>query len=975
MSTNSKLQTAVRLALGVGAGALAVSVAPAAYAQDSGTDQVIEEIVTTGSRIRRADLESASPVTVIDQEDILVTGVTDVGALLQRLPSMSGSPIGTTTNNGGNGNVRIDLRGLGAIRTLTLVNGKRTVDGGDYQTIPAAMIERVEILKDGASAVYGSDAVAGVVNIITKKNFEGLRIDAQTADWFDSAGAQNSVSVLAGKVYDDGSFMFGAEYVKQDEAYQSDAPWDYFQDSYFIYPGGCEAQLTAPYDGTGDPATSGCYIVGSSRIPSSRLGFIDTDPSATNNSQGTFLIGDGGAATQPYEVGMMVPHDGRTYNYAPVNYIQTPYERVNLFAEASMDLSDTLTLSGELRGNLRTSAQELAPMPYNSPTDPGYAGVFDDGVNPPTAYNGISEDNYYLRRAVDAYNAANANQLTYQPIADARRRMIETTRRFTQDITQIQANMTLAGSFNEVDWDVYYNKGWRARTDVDFGQFFGPNISNAFGPSMDADGDGQPECYQDIADPSTLITGCVPFNFFGGGVVNADGTPALTTVTPDMIDYVAIDLVDTFRAEQDQAGFSITGAVFELPGGPMGWAAGYEYRKETFDYQPDSAKQKDEATGNTGAGTNGGYDSNSVYGEVFLPVFDNGSQALNLKGGVRWDDFSTFGDDTTYQAGIEFQIVESIKVRSTYGTVFRAPNIGETFAGQVDSFPTYLDPCAPNTNPDGIAPGCGGNTTVQLDTQVLARVGGNPFLIAETGDTFTAGVVWTPQFGDSDLSITVDYWETNLEDLITNLGVQYILDDCYYDGNQSSCQLITRRSGDFSIAQILDAPLNAALGTAKGIDTEIRWNFDTSFGGFETALLWAHNTDRSRTAFVGDDVEDLLGRYTDPGAAWAQDKMNYSIGYYRNDFSVRYLGEYISDLQADVSFLSDYIQDVPSQLYHDLIVGYDIQSTGTRFAAGITNFTDEAPPYIDFGFNASTDPSTYRLFGRGYYVRISQSFQ
>lgn len=963
MSTNSKLQTAVRLALGVGAGALAVSVAPSAYAQDSGADEVIEEIVTTGSRIKRADLESASPVTVIDQDDIRVTGVTDVGELLQRLPSMGGSPIGTTTNNGGNGSVQIDLRGLGAIRTLTLVNGRRTVDGGDYQTIPASMIERVEILKDGASAVYGADAVAGVVNIITKQNFEGVQIDAQVADWFDSTGSQFSASLIAGKVFDGGSFLMGAEYVKQEEAYQSEAPWDYFQDSWFIYPAGCEkGGVTRPYDGTGDPATSGCYPLGSSRIPASRLGFIN---------QGTFLIDDAQAATTPYEVGMMVPHDGRTYNYAPVNYIQTPYERTNLWAQGNMDLSDTLTLSGELRANFRSSSQELAPMPYNSPTDPGYSSTFN-GV----AYNGISEDNYYLTRAVDAYNANPANAgspLAYEPISNGRRRMIETTRRFEQDINQVQANITLAGSFNEIDWDVYYNKGWRNNSSIDFGQFFGPNLSNAFGPSMDIDGDGQPECYADINDPSTVIAGCVPFNFFGGGVVDAAGIPTLTTVTQDMIDYVGIDLVDNIKSEMDQGGFSITGANFELPGGQMGWAAGYEYRKEQVDFQPDSAKQKDEVTGNTGAGTNGQYQSDSVYGELFLPVFDNGSQHLNLSGGVRWDDFSTYGDDTTYQLGIEFGIIESLKVRATYGTVFRAPNLFESFGGQVDSFPTYLDPCDPSVNGGVLAPGCNGQTTVQLDTQVLARVGGNPDLEAETGETLTAGIVWTPQFGDSDLSITVDYWQVDLENLITTLGVNTTLDNCYREQIAEFCTLVTRRASDFSIAQILDAPLNAAAGTAAGIDTEVRWNFDTSFGEWETALLWAHNTDRTRTPFAGEAATDLLGTFN--GNMFAEDKINYSVGWFKNDFSIRYLGEYISGIEADISFIAGYTQKIDSTLYHDLIMGYDLQSTGTRFSAGITNFTDEAPPYIDIGFNASTDPSTYRLFGVGYYLRISQSFE
>jgi outer membrane cobalamin receptor len=186
MSSNYKLRAAVRLALCVGSGALAFGSAPTALAQDSAADEPIEEITVTGSRIKRADLDSASPVTVLDRQEILATGVTDIGKLLQRMPSMSGFALATTTNNGGDGSVEVNLRGMGVDRTLTLVNGLRVVDNGDYQTIPANMIERVEILKDGASAIYGADAVAGVVNIITRKDYEGFSLDVQQTDWFDT---------------------------------------------------------------------------------------------------------------------------------------------------------------------------------------------------------------------------------------------------------------------------------------------------------------------------------------------------------------------------------------------------------------------------------------------------------------------------------------------------------------------------------------------------------------------------------------------------------------------------------------------------------------------------------------------------------------------------------------------------------------------------------------------------------------------
>jgi outer membrane receptor protein involved in Fe transport len=948
-------------------------------AQDSAaeSDEVLEEIITTGSRIKRADLDSASPVTVIDQEMILASGLTDVGQLLQRMPSMAGSPIGTTTNNGGNGSVQIDLRGMGVNRTLTLVNGLRTVDGGDYQTIPANMIERVEILKDGASAVYGADAVAGVVNIITRRDFEGFEITAQTADFLDmDDGGLNSIGLIAGKTFDGGNVLFGAEYVVQEQAFQSDAPWDYFQDSYYIYPEGCENQTAAPYDGT---ASGGCYPIGSSRIPQTRVNWF---------SQPLMMIGT--AATTPYEVGLLVPHDGHTYNYAPVNYIQTPYERTNLFAETHFDLTDTVTFNGSVRGNWRQSAQELAPMPFTG-GDPMHDGFYDDGTGA-VPYTGISENNYYLRRAVDAYNATGpATPLFYEPLVGPRRRMIETNRRFTQDITQVQASVGLEGTFaNDMDWEVHWNSGYRSRTDVDSGQFSGARLQLAMGPSADLDGDGQPECYANPGadpsgvDPATFVQGCVPINFFGGGEVDPiTSQMVLGTLTPDMINYVAVDLIDTFETTMDQAGVSLSGSVFDLPGGEMGWAVGYGYWAQTFVYAPDSGKQTGAVTGNVGAGTDGALYNNSVFGEILLPVMDNGTQALSFTAGVRYDDWNAFDGDTTWQAGVEFQAIDSLKLRATAGTIFRAPTVGDLFGGIVDSFPTFVDPCAAGQIAN--SPGCA-QIAPQFDTQVNARVGGNPFLIPETGETFTAGLVWSPEFGGGGLSLTLDYWDVQIEDGISSLGVDFTLNDCYVNENQSACNLITRNA-DYTINNIIDGSINVADQGANGIDTEVRWSTETNSGSWDVALLWSHLLERTKTPNPEADEIDLSGRYTDPtaedGGAYASDKISYSVQWARNDFSVAYLGEYISGLDAD-TFCNcgagnrpdgSYIQDIDAQLYHDIIVNYTFASTGTNIAAGITNFTDEEPPFVEVGFNASTDPATYRLFGIGYYLRLTQTFE
>jgi outer membrane receptor protein involved in Fe transport len=989
------LSAAVKGALGLTVAAIMVPTMPAFAQEDA---EMVEEVIVTGSRIKRADLDSSSPVTVLTAEDMQATGITDVGDLLQRLPAMSGSPIGTTTNNGGSGAVLVDLRGLGVLRTLTLVNGKRTVDGGDYQTIPSAMIERVEILKDGASAAYGADAVAGVVNIITKKDFEGIKLDIQSSDSFEAdTGGQQSISFIAGKAFDGGNVVFGAEYVKQKEIYQSEVPWDYFQNSYFI---------TDPDKFESEGPTSG-FAQGSSRIPEAYLKtsklnqrFFDINGSSVArlvdhegninyklNDAGDYVANSDFNASQGAptfnhaEVFMnpgngLVPYDKRTFNYAPVNFIQTPYERVNLFTEANFDLTDNTRFYSEFRANLRTSAQELAPQPYASGGDPGYSGfftltdpltgnplrevnvgteeepnwVYTDDPNAgrevaAVSYNGISPDNFY-------------NTLD-MPIIDARRRVLETDRSFEQEISQFQAVAGLTGSIQDWDWDISYNKGYRQRSDQDFGQFYGPNLSKAMGPSADLDGDGVPECYTDINNPQTKIEGCVPIDLFNGA----------GSITDEMLAYVGTVLVDKYTTEQDQFNASIAGDLFELPAGTLSSAFGYEYRREHYAFTPDSAKVADEVTGSTGAGTEGGYNVNSLFAEVFAPVYDNGTQSVDMTLGLRWDDYSTFGTNTVYQVGLEAQVIEGLKLRATRGQVFRAPSITELYAGSRDSFPQYNDPC--NEKTISKSPGCAA-VAEQTDTQVNARVGGNENLDPETGDTFTIGLVWTPELPYGDMSLTLDYWETELDDMIDTLGAQFILDDCYQNQNSESCALISRNP-DYTIDYVIDIDQNVASLTARGVDTELRYAFDTDFGRFETSLLWVHQLENSRVAFEGADTEDYVGTMNSIYETYAEDKMNYAVNWYWNDLTVSYLGEYISGIEAEATYV-DYTQKIDHQLYHDLAASYNFSQTNTRVSFGITNLTNEEPPYIDAGFNASTDPSVYRLFGRSYYLRLSQEF-
>ena len=563
--------------------------------------------------------------------------------------------------------------------------------------------------------------------------------------------------------------------------------------------------------------------------------------------------------------------------------------------------------------------------------------------------------------------------------------MFEQPRRFTQEIVQYQFVAGLEGDFSDMNWDVYINQGYRSRQDQDGGQFVGEFLGNALGPSADLDGDGLPECYGDINDPNSLITGCVPLNIFGGGtVVRETGEVIDSSVTQDMFDYISYTLNDSFITKQTQAGASLAGSNFELPGGELGWAVGYAYWYQSLKFTPDSGKAAGTVSGNKTTATEGSLTNNSVFLEVLAPLWDNGTQNLLLKGGVRYDEWDAFDGDWTYQLGLEFQALDSLKVRGTYGTVFRAPTIGDLFAGQADSFPTFSDPCAPDAN-GNIAAGCEG-TAPGDEGQLKARVGGNPFLIPETGNTFTGGFVWTPQFGEHGFTATVDYWRIKLEDGISSLGVQFILEDCYVGLNPASCDLITRRPGDYGIDNVIDGGLNVSEQGAKGVDTELRWNYSSSIGQWQASLLWSHLIERTKVPFAGAEEDDLSGRYTDPtaqdGGAYATDKVSGAFQFFRGDFSVGLLYEYISSLDAD-TFCNcgegnqpdgTYIQKINSHWYFDLVGSYTFTDAGLTLSGGVTNLGDKAPPYIEVGFNATTDPATYRLFGRGYYLRLAYKF-
>jgi outer membrane receptor protein involved in Fe transport len=970
---NNKVSKAVRLAIAFGAASTAAFSAQS-VANDEGADKV-ERIEVTGSRIKRTDLETASPVTTIDSVQLEAQGIQDVGQFLQSSAVMSGSPAMTTTNNGGSGGTFVELRGLGSSRTLVLVNGRRPVSS-DFQGIPASMIDRIEVLKDGASATYGADAVAGVVNIITKRDFEGVELKLQTKGSFDvDTNKQKGFSLVAGKAFSEGHLVVGVDYVKQDPVYQGDVT----EVNFFNYPWqvwGAEAEESFRNNGLIAPPNENANVieVGSGSVPCGNF-YLQHGPSQTNDTcdGGVPTIGDmrdfvGGGANND------------TYNYAPVNYMQTPYSKLNFFVEGHFDINDTTRFYSETRINKRTSRQELAAVPYDTRYDPAYKGTYlvtnedgtpaldEDGNQQFAEFNGVSKDNYYNPFGED--------------VLRSRRRMLEGGRSFEQDIVRFQQVIGFEGDIGDnYYYDVNYNYGYSQSTSTDFGQLYGPNLAKAMGPSF-KDANGNIVC----GTVDSPISNCVSMNVFGG--------PG--SVTQEMLDYVTAPLVDSSNYTLQTLTAFVGGDLFDLPAGSVTGGIGYELRKEKLEGNVDSGKFMKEVTGNKSRASNGEFDVNSLFAEFRIPLIEGApfAERVEIPVGLRYDDFSAFGGATTYQIGLEWKTGDDLLIRSTYGTVFRAPSISALYGPESDAFPSATDPCSTANwasleevqkgycRADGVKEGGSRN----LDGQQLTQVGGNPDLQPEEGDTFTVGFAWSPEFVDG-LGITLDYWAIEIEDVIDAVGASDSLLGCYLGGIDALCENIERTNGE--ISRLSAKSTNLSRMTAKGVDFELSYSFDALGGSFNSVMSWTHFLERENQVYDAAKFEfkmkDLNGRFEND-TTYAKDKINLNIGYTMDDLNIAYAVNYISGTQYDDLLYwgttrvnaddpnSPNVQyDVDSYMYHDLTVTYNFV-TDTTVAVGITNLTDELPPYIEPAFNGNTDESNYRLFGRSWFLRLSQKF-
>ncbi len=947
------LTQAVRAA--IAAGFIAVP-AIAVHAQSTAVDdaQTLEAITVTGSRIRKAEIEGQVPVQVITSADIEATGLGTIGDIVQRL-SVSGSSLNTRFNSAGNfgfppdgggvgsGSTTISLRNLGAKRTLILVDGLRWVSESsasgvsaavDLNTIPASAVDRIEVLTDGASSLYGSDAIAGVVNIITKKKQDGGAARLHYGDYSKGDGQTRQGNVSLGGSGDRFDFFADISYYKQDSI--SSAVWN---------------QSRFPVPGTG-------VDNGSSATPGGRFVFAaPSDFGGLCPDNFCNIAGDG--ATGMPTLGDFHPWVGSgvnsdRFNFAPFNLLLTPSERKSLFVNGSYRLTDAVNWNLKGAYTQRESANQAAPEPIFLGSEAGTYGLGDSV-------------------AIDVTNPFNPFGITIGPEGTlvARRPIEGGPRIFTQDVDTRYFSTGLNGDFEaggrNFFWDVNYVNAENKATQTVTGTYNIAHIQRALGPLADC------------------TAPCVPLNLFGG--------PG--TITQEMLDYILFTEVDRSRQKLTTWTANLSGDLFELPAGALAFATGYEHRKQSGSYQPDAIVVAGESNGVPSGPTRGSYDVDEFYLELNVPLVADAAFAKRLDFSVasRYSDYSNFGSTTNNKLGLRWQIGDDLTLRSTWAEGFRAPSIGELYGTFSRFDATIQDPCnfaTGQTATNCIALGVPDPATFeQSNTQISVVTGGNPELQPETSKSLTIGGVYSPSWAaDSDWAQRLDFeltwYRIRIEDAIQASDAQTQLDRCVATLDPVFCNGIGRSSGG-NINAFDNTLYNLGRIDTRGFDFGIHWlGNETGIGTFGASLqatyvrkyeAIATDSGQAEPRRVGIEVADsAIPKWK------ANARLNWSLG----DWSAGWTARYVSSLTESCAGAEGYeicrnlaanTNRLGATTFHDVRASWKLPTDlKLTVSAGVNNVFGKDPPICLSCSLNGYDASTYDLPGRFSYVEATVKF-
>ena len=1022
------------------AGAISALCAPALAQNDSDDDKVLEEIITTGTRIRNANIESASPITTIGVEEIEQKQTPNIERIFRDLPiTIPGD--GENVNNGTAGQASLDLRGLGPERSLLLIDGKRLAPydiNGIVTTdvIPINMLQRVDVVTGGASAVYGSDAMSGAVNFILKEGFEGVELDFGYEDT-DSGKATNGggghteyIGALFGVNSSDdrGNITLGVSKTSRGAVLLSERQFGLFGVSSTTGSGLSSAPPEPEADCSGNTSFTTAH--------SSGVGSTTAIPATLNLRSGN--------SYQFRDNGDLIAGECARFNFNPFNYYQTPQERFQATAIANLEVSDNVEFYGRVTWSSNESNFRIAPsgtfgtaftIPVQNPffnpaarttiindlnagavaflTDTNDALATLLAIPMPTQddLDGIAALQAALLADPLGFNAVGIQDFNNDGVFDendaftstARRRTLELGARsgqFKTDYAQyvIGARGELPGAMEGWNYDVSYQY---AKSDFIETRDGFTNLTNL---QLGINTISATQC-ESLAGVITAAP-CTPINIFGpvGSITEqqrADGF------------FIAI-ASDLRRATQTIWEASIDGSFdeFSLPWADDGLsvAFGMAFADVTASSSPDECLKLAPASCQGGAGgnrlpVNGAYDSDEYFVEAAMPLIQgkSGAEYVALELGFRDSSFNPQGDTESWKAGLSWEIIDGFRVRIMQQQAVRVANIGELFRPITTGLDNAtLDPCSIG-NPTPPAPGSDlfnlcvqtgqlpsqvGTTADIISGQVNVFSGTNPLALPtpEEADTFTAGFVWQPSFLDNyPTTISLDYYDIDIKDYIDSPSGQEALDLCYVIQDPVACAGIVRIGGAMTETGT-GAPAyftNFTSFHAEGIDLVVSTDMDIGSYGELGFQLAAHKylTNEFQTTAVSAlvDCKGVYGTSCDPVPEFRSTfRTNWALNNYDASLLWRHIGG--MDAQAnEAGSLFSAFRSVDSFNYFDLSFGYTYNDWA-RFSLLVTNVADEDPPILgnatgSTAFNSgNTFPSLFDSMGRRYALNLKFSF-
>jgi outer membrane receptor protein involved in Fe transport len=975
---------------------------PAEEPQDASE---LGEVIITGSRLRNQDLTANSPLKTVTQEELVGAATLTVETFLNTLPQVVPSVSTAANNPDNNGAANIDLRGLGPNRNIVLMDGRRIVGSDenntvDVATIPAALIERIELISGGASAVYGADAVAGVVNFILRDDFEGVELDTQGLIAQRGDAIQYEASLTMGGNFNDdrGNAVINFAYSNRAEMSKADreltgqagSTTSYFPSGTYRTAGNAPTQAAVD-------AVFARYGVAPGAVPRApSLGF------GFNGDDTLYAPGAPGAQfdmqnfrRDPSEIATRFAPDFFSYNFEQENILIMPLERKTVSAFVTYEVNDRATAyANALFSNYIADTQSAAsPAPTaGNPLYPG-AGLLEftipvtnpfipadlaellasrTGDNPVLAGSGATEEFAYRFRASSLGKRRESNGInTYNLITGVKWEM---------------------GS----DWlgDAYITHGRYLNSQVQSGNL----LVRKFEQLLDSPTGGTEFC-------------AGGFNPFGVGL------------SPECAAYVGIVTKNQTSIEQTNAVVSLNGPLgVDFGAGPINAAIGAEYRTVSYDFLPDSALQGGEVAGFNGQPPLAGQvNFAELFGEMGVPLLRDRpfAQTLDLTVGYRLTDAKYGGTAHTYKAELSWVPVDALRFRGSYQHAIRAPSVGELFQAPLDDNPQVFDPCNSRTtggapNPartqqilelcrlQGAAVGFSSafiDAYQQGNAQVNAVQVGNVELESEVADTTTIGAVFRPAFDSPffrNVSASVDYYNIRIEDVIRLASPSLTVNNCYsaatnptFSPDNPFCQMFQRGAGDFAIVNLLEPLSNQGLLETSGIDAAV--NFSVGLddvtgaswaGTFNVAFIATYVMEFLEQEGPADPTRDFAGTIGDDyGETLPEWKLNLSLGWNAGPFGMNLRGRYVGEMENRndrISQIDNGTDDpdatgVDSITYWDLSTSYDIGEQ-TTIRAGILNLFDEDARSYQPSIDANTDPSTYDVIGRRFFVGLTSKF-